>query len=81
MARTPEAGRWERVRPLTAPRTDPYVRPPGADENPIYDRLAREWSTAGRTLPGADDGEWGLLTRFPQLPGFPEFPGGGVHAG
>ncbi|MFI2208759.1 hypothetical protein [Streptomyces sp. NPDC020141] len=71
MARTPGAARWERV-PLTAPNPYPRPGPPqqqhewaAADESPIYDRLAREWSAAGRTLPGAADGEWAALTRCP----------------
>ncbi|GLF94355.1 hypothetical protein [Streptomyces yaizuensis] len=40
---------------------------PARGDNPVYERLVREWAGAGRTLPGAPDREWARLIRYPDL--------------
>jgi hypothetical protein len=72
MARTTATPRWQRVPAYPAPHpfpgappehAPPQAAPPG--ETPVYEELVREWTAAGRTLPGAGDLEWARLLRFP----------------
>ncbi|MGW4029949.1 hypothetical protein ACWEFL_11600 [Streptomyces sp. NPDC004838] len=54
---------------------------PPAGGVPIYEQLVREWSTAGRTLPGATDLEWSRLVRFPPpQAGPPDHLTGSLHS-
>ncbi|MDQ0844756.1 hypothetical protein [Streptomyces sp. V1I6] len=62
MARITAPTRWQRVQTST----DPTAAPTGS--SPIYDQLAREWTAAGRTMPGRPDGEWTRLSLFPPPP-------------
>jgi hypothetical protein len=69
MARTSAHARWQRVHTVTAP--NPVSTPAGT--SPIYEQLVREWTAAGRTLPGMPDMEWNRLAHYPaQSGGIPE---------
>jgi hypothetical protein len=39
-----------------------FTRPPQQADPPIYAALVRQWRAGGRTLPGARDPQWTLLT-------------------